>query len=861
MPPTDLETALEEILTSRERGQPVNIDDVCARFPDCAEELRRFMADGAALEPAFAHAKAGNHRSAAGSSQSERDGREGLKKDYKNRPAMSPSIGGYRLLEEIGSGSQGVVYKAEQPGTRRIVAVKVIRDGVYASTKERLRFENEIQVAAKLKHPNIVSVFECDSDNGRPYFAMEYAKGDPLDFYLSQRTLSVEDTVRLLLPVCEAVSCAHQAGVIHRDLKPANILVDDTGMPHLLDFGLAKHLDPELAANITQVGSFAGTWYYASPEQAGEYNLPVDVRSDVYSLGVILYEALTDSLPYAVCGAPREEIARVIRWVDPIRPSAVRRDLSGDLETIILCALNKDPTKRYQSTAALAEDLRRFLSGDAIEARRDSRLYLLRKTLKHYRAWVAAIVVALLLLLAFTLSVTVLYTRARTARATLEARAEFNRLGEKHILDRLSDLHVLQNIVDAFENGSNLDPLLKRLRKPTARVPIADIENLIVGPCGEMLIGSDGRPVFSLGDGREWLQNCAGGLDRLRGIAESHRLSFVSENASSPWIIQQTPADWYFVKKLSEALATSSLVRSSLGHHADAMQDLEAARSLALDLGDGPTFLHKGASLECRQRTYRSVLFMLEGSARTSNNFGYVQQWLLEDPPLPTFRYVMVSEGLKASQVLESAITESTPGGPGQVDLPTLDRLSNGLYTMIQLRTPEMAELVSSLRPRQFVESLDAYSREVESQSLPEYGSFAQHSLPPGAESRHLPGMKLINPLLPNIDDGLRLRSESLVWREAAHWAVRLCAYRAEQGSWPETLMAVSSQGFDASVKMDGLGGHLHYEVVNDVPRLTSTLGVADPSNGSMPRAGSAGPLTLFHATGNRTEAADSAHP
>ncbi|MHC4427001.1 MAG: serine/threonine-protein kinase, partial [Planctomycetota bacterium] len=223
--------------------------------------------------------------------------------------ATMETIPGYEVIEELHRGGQGVVYKARQLATKRVVALKVLLSGVFATSRQRLRFEREIDLVSALSHPGIVTVYDSGvTPGGRHWFAMEFVDGRPLDDHLRDRraVLSLRDLLGLFETVCSAVAYAHQRGVIHRDLKPGNILVDERGRPRVVDFGLAKPVDPEVApeaATVTVAGGFLGTLAYASPEQAAGDPNAVDVRSDVYCLGVILYEMLCGEYPYDVSGA------------------------------------------------------------------------------------------------------------------------------------------------------------------------------------------------------------------------------------------------------------------------------------------------------------------------------------------------------------------------------------------------------------------------------------------------------------------------------------------------------------------------------------------------------------------------------
>jgi WD40 repeat protein/serine/threonine protein kinase len=320
--------------------------------------------------------------------------------DQRNRPL---ELAGYEVLRELHRGGQGIVYEAVQSATKRKVAVKVLLSGARASQRQQRRFEREIDLVANLQHPNIVTLYESGICDGMPYFAMQYVLGLPLHQYLNKRSHQessgtaspkrpVTDTLRLFHKICLAVSYAHQHGVIHRDLKPGNILVDEEGEPHVVDFGLAQVTDESANAlsRATLTGEFVGTLAYASPEQAAADPSQVDVRTDVYSLGVILFEMLTGELPYDISGSISETLRR-IREDEPHSPSVLRPDVDYEVSTIVLKALEKDPSRRYQSAEHLARDVGHYMAGDPIDAKRASTLYVLRKTLRRHRLAVAGI--------------------------------------------------------------------------------------------------------------------------------------------------------------------------------------------------------------------------------------------------------------------------------------------------------------------------------------------------------------------------------------------------------------------------------------------------------------------------------------
>ena len=338
-----------------------------------------------------------------------------------SRPLPADEFPGYELLDEISRGGQGIVYRAYQFGTKREVAIKVLRDGHLASASTHRRFEREIELVGQLSHPNIVTIFQAgETSNGLPFYVMDYVAGKPLDEFVQARPVSLSGVLAVVAMVCDAIQYAHQRGVIHRDLKPSNILVADDGEPRVLDFGLARQLLVS-EMGLTADGQVMGTLAYMSPEQARGEQVAVSTLTDVYALGVILYRLLAGRFPYPVDGPQFEVLNNILHsppgslassWspesgavLDYARP-AMRSPIDPDIETIVLKALEKEPVRRYQSAGELARDLRHYLAHEPIEARRDSTWYVLCKLArKHKYAVMTASAVLVIVISFLTISV------------------------------------------------------------------------------------------------------------------------------------------------------------------------------------------------------------------------------------------------------------------------------------------------------------------------------------------------------------------------------------------------------------------------------------------------------------------------
>ncbi|HVP11128.1 MAG TPA: tetratricopeptide repeat protein, partial [Phycisphaerae bacterium] len=338
-----------------------------------------------------------------------------------------PVIKDYEILREVYRGGQGIVFQAIQKHTKRKVAVKVLLEGAYASPLAKRRFEREIELVAQLKHANVITVFDSGlTADGRQYCIMDYVHGRRLDQHVREKRLPLEETLALFAIICDAVMYAHQRGIIHRDLKPSNILVDADGSPKILDFGMAKQMTSAAETLASMTGQVFGTLPYLSPEQAGGNPEEVDTRTDIYALGVILYHLLTGKYPYPVEGQ-LTDVLRHITETPPTPPSRAWAEDSGvtmrstrqlrpsqcpiddEVQTIVVKTLAKERERRYQSAAELARDIRHYLAGEPIEAKRDSSWYVLRKTIRRYKIPVAMTAALVVVAVGAAIALSVMY--------------------------------------------------------------------------------------------------------------------------------------------------------------------------------------------------------------------------------------------------------------------------------------------------------------------------------------------------------------------------------------------------------------------------------------------------------------------
>jgi len=389
-------------------GEPFDSRAIAAAHPELMPELMTRLQQLELIQQAQKKAAESEHLcgdgesndSVAETSPSIASEFEDLAHDGFENEIVDIQVTGYTLIRRLGTGGQGCVYLAVQDRTLSNVAIKVLEETALESHEKRERFAREIKILGQLHHPNIVTILDAGiTKQGQQFYAMEYIDGKTVTQYVQETRPTIEKALELFAEVCDAIGFAHEKGIIHRDLKPGNLMVDSKGRPRILDFGFAKRLAASEEAQMSVRMPAGGTWAYMSPEQVN--NEVIGARSDIYSLGVMLYQVLTGADPYKMRG-PVPDIIENILKKEPVSPNQAwssarglthrtkwrygRRSIEPEICTIILQTLAKVPERRmYRNAADLGEDLRRYLSGKTISAKRDETLYLIRKLLSRHR--------------------------------------------------------------------------------------------------------------------------------------------------------------------------------------------------------------------------------------------------------------------------------------------------------------------------------------------------------------------------------------------------------------------------------------------------------------------------------------------
>jgi serine/threonine protein kinase len=475
----NIDPRIDEKLVEWEKGGCVlTAEQLCANAPELLQAVKLRMHERRWANELLASPETEQLQPAPESSRNPSRTQTFIPGDQPPAPTPSPrpspqvpQIPGYHVLEQLGHGGMGVVWRAEQLSTHRIVALKLMSMGAIGSPKDYSRFEREVELAASLEHDNIARVYDSGQHQGIYFYAMELIGGDALDNFVHQMGLTERGILALHRQVCLAVQAAHQRGIIHRDLKPSNIMVTRAGTPKLLDFGLAKLIESSGAKNVSIDGEVMGTVVYMAPEQArGEVD-KLDTRSDVYALGAILFELLTGKLPHDPEGSLFVRLQRI--GSEPARrPRAVGKSIDAELEAVLLKALAHEPNDRYATAGEFGEDLRRYLASEPLLARQHTTFYLLKQSIKRYRWRLSALAAALLVVIVATASYIYYITDAhRQIKSALFSEEKHRQRSDLNALraaeQRTIALGTVQNLVYAAQrqlgNGETEIALRKKL--------------------------------------------------------------------------------------------------------------------------------------------------------------------------------------------------------------------------------------------------------------------------------------------------------------------------------------------------------------------------------------------------------------
>ena len=730
-------------------------------------------------------------------------------------PPLSPdsvsrdSIPGYRIERKLSEGGQGVVYLAIQESTRRRVALKMMRGGAFTSRGDKARFDREVQVLGRLSHPNIVAIHDSGSVLGGQFFVMEYIAGRPLDQYTQapDAPRSIADTLRLFGKVCAAINAAHLAGIIHRDLKPSNILVDSAGEPHILDFGLVKvPLDDPEVSLMTMTGHFVGSLPWASPEQAEGASDRIDMRTDVYSLGVILYQMLTGRFPYDVTGDMREVLERIIH-AEPRRPRGLRREIDDETETIVLKCLNKDRERRYQSAGELARDIQNCLNGLPIEAKRDSYGYLMRKQLRRHKVPVAVGVGFLVLILVGLVTSVTLWRRAVAEGATARFRLEAAR---KEVSLSFEEYQAMVRRFRRAEEQLALSPGAARQPSPGDHraTPYRDASTWIGEVFPESPAGVPASPGTLGPDVAEAIRNCAGepghpcckaafawlraNRDRVSSLVEAARrfqFRFGSDARGGRLVQQMLPS-------LKHArFAGSVIIASALLHHDEsdreaAVEDLLAAARLSRYAGDSPFMISALVEIACRNRVYSAYRWMVADAAGKGPVPAAYVTFLERDLPFPDYEHASISEIRSLRQILNEAFVKTSDKASARLDLGSLRDLMADLQ--VSGDTDPYLDPSESLKADadalHYEQAVSMITELCDLLRSPEAGSFDEVESRSRQVEQSFASHPALGPLLPSFTRVLELRREGHMNRDATVIAVAIYAFRDAHGRWPQSI-------------------------------------------------------------------------
>jgi len=740
----------------------------------------------------------------------------------------------YDVLERIGSGGQGVVYSATRCADQTRVAIKVLREGPYTTIRQRSRFEREVTLVGRLSHPHIVKLIESRISIYRPAIVMEFVNGCPIDDYVLLERPDVWQLARILESVCRAVHHAHAKGVIHRDLKPTNILVDERGEPRLLDFGLAcGECDGYTTTSSSHV--MLGSLPFMSPEQVSGRSTDVDVRTDVYSLGIVMYRVLTGTMPYETNG-PSDVVCARICNSEPIRPRSTTRSeqfpglpstlvIPKDLEAIALKALSKDPEARYQSADAMAEDLRRFINREPIQAPSLGAFYGLSKAFRAHRATALTACVALILLGAGFGVSGYLWLGMNDSRESLVAHENQATRTDFSLLSSL-DPNLLQAAV--FANALELprDEFSKFVARHRSGT---DDIGAVFGDLPKHI------PVEILSDIRAdrasdahasavaWLDRNIAALDAIARSLEKAAMSFPLAETD------QLHSNGELLFTLDACLVIHAFVANAYlsAERQDvsrALDNLTSARLLAADLQFGPTTMHTAEGTVAHRDYYACVQKMLSEAIDTREGITEIAQWLLADPLImDTHRDIAHQQAFLLQLARRSYSVDSN--GLEYIDYHKLDAITDHHLSEMGVLPTRDHQLRNPTRPSDVRSLIARHLLRAKKWSTMDWDELTADIEIARSERNDVLLTEPLMQFFPAIGTGYQYRLLMRANRRALRLAAYLVMYETEHGHWPEELEDALPAGA-LNERLDDLSGEeFVVQFVDGIPQISSTTG------------------------------------
>lgn len=817
-----IRAVIADYLSRRATGESVSDKDVSAEHPDLMPEL------GHELAKLIATATTGD---------TETIGPQTNVPDHELRDLVP----GYSIARKLSEGGQGVVYLAIQKSMQRRVAIKMMKEGVFASRSDRARFDREGKVLARLNHPNIVTIHDSGTTTAGHYLVMDYISGRPLDEYMKSADApgSVDGTMQLFEKICSAVNAAHLAGIIHRDLKPSNILVDGAGEPHILDFGLAKvPLSDSETSMMTMTGQFIGSLPWASPEQAEGLSDKIDMRTDVYSLGIILYQILTGRFPYEVTGPMRDVLERIMR-VEPRRPSALGRKINDEVDTIALKCLSKERERRYQSAGELARDVQHYLSGRPIEAKHDSLGYLMRKQLTRHRVPVAVAVGFVAVILVALVTALTLWRRAESEGANARFRLKAARTEAARSFDEY------QVIIPRLRRAEDLAALLPReiqQRYPLDAPPTTyrEATEWITGlfPTTPDSVPATDHTTLNTRT-RDAVESCArhpelprdpvavawvhanqDGVNRLVEVTEQHRFDFGTSTGDDLLVRMLIPSlrDVRFGANL---LTASAVVHHDEGNSEMAIENLHAAMRISRYVGDGATMMNTLAEIACRKVIYNAYRWMLIDAVASGTLPPSYVAFMRQTPPPPDYEHAYITEVRWARQMLNETFVRTSDQSPARLDLTLLRNLSDEVEIEENQYADPSEAMIENADTLDYEEAISAVTELCDRLRSQQNASFREIRTEGDRVMKHFQdNYPALHPMMPDFTRALEILREAQMSRNATAIAVAIAIYRHSNGAWPESLDdALASFELEPSDR-SYYGHDFEYRIVDDSPLL-----------------------------------------